>query len=60
MQRKVDFSAALLWLAGIAVYHLLTNWVPQWGAALPTLALTFGLAWLTRASVSMKQLGETA
>jgi len=60
MQRKVDFSAALLWLAGIAVYHLLAKWAPQWGAALPTLALTFGLAWLTRANVSMKQLGEPA
>ncbi|WPC65348.1 cytosine permease [Rhodoferax ferrireducens] len=60
MQRKVDFSAALLWLAGIAVYHLLAKWAPQWGAALPTLALTFGLAWLTRANVSMNQLGEPA
>ena len=60
MQRKVDFSAALLWLAGIAVYHLLAKWAPQWGAALPTLALTFGLAWLTRANVSLKQLGEPA
>jgi NCS1 family nucleobase:cation symporter-1 len=60
MRRKVDFSAALLWLAGIAVYHLLAKWAPQWGAALPTLALTFGLAWLTRANVSMKQLGEPA
>jgi putative hydroxymethylpyrimidine transporter CytX len=60
MRRKVEFSAALLWLAGIAVYHLLAKWAPQWGAALPTLALTFGLAWLTRANVSMKQLGEPA
>ena len=46
--RKVDITAALLWLAGIALYHTLTKWAPQWGSALPTLALTFVLAWLTR------------
>jgi NCS1 family nucleobase:cation symporter-1 len=48
-QRKVDITAALLWLGGIAVYHLIAKWAPQWGSALPTLALTFTLAWLTRA-----------
>jgi len=47
-QRKVDITAALLWLLGIAAYHLLAQWAPQWGSALPTLALTFTLAWLTR------------
>ena len=46
--RKVDISAALLWLAGIAAYHALAKWAPQWGSALPTLLLTFGLAWLSR------------
>ena len=46
--RKVDITAALLWLAGIVLYHTLTKWAPQWGSALPTLALTFVLAWLTR------------
>ena len=51
-QRKVDITAALLWLAGIAAYHALANWAPQWGAALPTLAFTFTLAWLTRAKQS--------
>jgi putative hydroxymethylpyrimidine transporter CytX len=50
--RKVDITAALLWLAGIAAYHALTNWAPQWGSALPTLAGTFALAWLTRARQS--------
>ena len=60
MQRKVDYSASLLWLAGIAVYHLLAKWAPQWGAALPTLALTFGLAWLTRSKVFTKQVPEPA
>jgi nucleobase:cation symporter-1, NCS1 family len=47
-ERKVDVVAALLWLAGIATYHAFANAAPQWGAALPTLAATFALAFLTR------------
>jgi NCS1 family nucleobase:cation symporter-1 len=47
-QQRVDWGAALLWLAGIACYHLLARLAPQWGAALPTLVLSFGLAWLSR------------
>jgi NCS1 family nucleobase:cation symporter-1 len=47
-QRLVEPSAALLWLAGIAVYHLLSNYAPQFGSALPTLVLVFLAAWLTR------------
>ena len=47
-ERKVDWSAAGLWLLGIACYHLLAQLAPQWGSALPSLGLTFGLAWLTR------------
>ena len=47
-QRKIDLTAALLWLAGVLVYHALAKWAPHWGSALPTLALTFTLAWLTR------------
>jgi len=46
--RRVDPVAALLWLAGIGVYHSLANWAPDLGSALPTLALTFILAALTR------------
>ncbi|OOG54268.1 cytosine permease [Polaromonas sp. C04] len=46
--RKIDVTAAVLWLAGIAIYHATAAWAPQWGSALPTLALTFALAWLTR------------
>jgi len=49
-QRKVDITAALLWIAGIAAYHALAKWAPQWGSALPTLALTFLIAWLTRSN----------
>jgi hypothetical protein len=47
-ERKVDLTAALLWLGGIALYHALAKWAPQWGSALPTLALTFILAWMSR------------
>lgn len=47
-QRKLDPTAALFWLGGIAAYHMIAKWAPQWGSALPTLALTFTLAWLTR------------
>ncbi|SIR31010.1 cytosine permease [Pseudacidovorax sp. RU35E] len=46
--RKVDLSAALLWIGGIAVYHGCAAWAPQWGSALPALLLTFVLARLTR------------
>ena len=51
--KPVDWVAALLWLGGIACYHTLSTWAPQWGAALPTLALTFLLAWLTRPATSL-------
>jgi purine-cytosine permease-like protein len=47
-KRKIDITAALLWLAGIATYHALAKWAPNLGSALPTLALTFSLAWLSR------------
>lgn len=46
--RKVDVAAALIWIAGIAAYHALAKWAPQFGSALPTLAATFVLAWLSR------------
>jgi putative hydroxymethylpyrimidine transporter CytX len=48
--RRVDWSAAAIWLIGIALYQALANWAPQLGSALPTLALTFVTAWLSRAS----------
>ncbi|HZE90628.1 MAG TPA: cytosine permease [Rhizobacter sp.] len=46
--RKFNPSAVALWLAGVALYQLLSQFAPQWGSALPTLAATFVLAWLTR------------
>ncbi|MDD2879332.1 MAG: cytosine permease [Rhodoferax sp.] len=58
--RAVDWSAALLWLGGIACYHLLAQFAPQWGAALPTLGATFVLAWLTRPATSLALVGQKA
>ena len=46
--RAVHWQPTLLWLAGIACYHLLARLAPGWGAALPTLALCFALSWATR------------
>ncbi len=46
--RTVDWSAAAVWVAGIACYHLLKHYAPDLGSALPTLALTFTLAALSR------------
>ena len=37
-----------LWLAGIALYHAIAQWLPSTGAALPTLLTCFVLAWATR------------
>ncbi len=37
-----------IWLAGVALYHLLPKLAPALGSALPTLALSFALAWATR------------
>ena len=45
----IHWGATLIWLAGIACYHLLPRLAPALGgSALPTLALCFALAWLTR------------
>jgi NCS1 family nucleobase:cation symporter-1 len=48
--RKVQWTAVALWIAGIACYHLCAQFAPAWGAALPSLALTFVLARLTARS----------
>jgi nucleobase:cation symporter-1, NCS1 family len=48
LTRKIDITAALLWITGIAMYHAIAKWAPHWGAALPTLTLTLVLAWLSR------------
>ena len=50
--RGIDWGAASLWIAGIALYHACARLAPQFGSALPTLALTFTLAWATRPTQS--------
>jgi putative hydroxymethylpyrimidine transporter CytX len=50
--RAVDWAAAACWIAGIAIYHAMARWAPQFGSALPALALTFSAAWLTRRRVA--------
>ena len=50
-RRQQRISAKLpvmIWLAGIAMYHLSSRYTPALGAALPTLVATFAVAWLTR------------
>ena len=47
-ERRVNASAVAIWLVGVACYHLCAQLAPNWGAALPTLALTFVLALVTR------------
>ncbi|MDI1239156.1 MAG: cytosine permease [Polaromonas sp.] len=47
--KKVNVGAVVIWVLGVATYHLCAKLAPEWGAALPTLALTFVLARVTRA-----------
>lgn len=46
--RAIHTGPALLWLGGIAFYHLGAAFWPQWGSALPTFALTLALSALLR------------
>ncbi|MGB4926618.1 MAG: cytosine permease [Giesbergeria sp.] len=46
--RAAHAAPIAIWLAGIACYHLLAQFAPALGSALPTLALSFLLAWVTR------------
>ena len=46
--RSIYLLPALIWLIGIAVFHLSKQFTPQWGSALPSLAISLSLAWLTR------------
>jgi NCS1 family nucleobase:cation symporter-1 len=56
----VNYSAVLIWLLGVACYHLCAQLAPNWGAALPTLALTFVLARVTRARSSNSGVSAAA
>ena len=43
-ERAVNYSAVLIWFSGVVFYHTMANLAPAWGAAIPTLMLTFVLA----------------
>jgi len=43
-ERAVNYTAVLIWFSGVVFYHLMANLAPAWGAAIPTLVLTFVLA----------------
>lgn len=45
---RVDVLAAAIWVMGIAVFHACAQWAPQWGSAIPSLIVSFGLAMATR------------
>lgn len=44
-----------IWIAGIACYHLCRLYAPTFGAALPSLALTLVLAWVTRPAAPLPE-----
>ena len=47
-EKMVKISAAAIWLLGIGVFHASTQFTPEYGSTLPSVMLTFALAWLTR------------
>lgn len=47
---------ALIWALGIVCYHALAHWAPQYGSALPTLALTFALGALSARGIGGRPL----
>ena len=49
---SVHWGAALIWLAGIGVFHAAATWAPQLGSALPSLVVSFALAWFSRPAVA--------
>lgn len=59
LERKINTSAVVIWLLGVACYHLCAQLAPQWGAALPTLLLTFVLARLTRRTPTTADVSPT-
>ncbi len=46
-ERQVNYTAVLIWFVGVVCYHACAQLAPSWGAALPTLVLTFVLARFT-------------
>ena len=54
---KQHWGPTLVWLFGIAVFHASRVWTPQWGSAILTLFITFGLSMLVARATSPKRLG---
>jgi putative hydroxymethylpyrimidine transporter CytX len=54
-ERAVNYSAVLIWFSGVVFYHLMSKMAPAWGAAIPTLVLTFVLAKLMNDSAKTPQ-----
>jgi purine-cytosine permease-like protein len=48
--RKIHLLPALIWLIGIAVFHLSAQYFPEWGSTLPSLVVSGVLSWLSRPS----------
>jgi purine-cytosine permease-like protein len=48
--KRIDWSAAAIWILGIVCYHSVGQWAPGLGSALPTLAFTFLLAFASRST----------
>lgn len=44
----IHLPSAAVWLIGIAVFHLCAQFAPQFGSAIPSLLVSFGLGWLVR------------
>ena len=44
----IHIPSAAIWLVGIAVFHLCARYAPQFGSAIPSLLVSFGLGWLVR------------
>jgi putative hydroxymethylpyrimidine transporter CytX len=55
---RVNPGAVAIWILGVATYHFCANVAPQFGAALPALALTFLLARLTRGGAVAAPTGQ--
>ena len=45
---RIEWVAVATWFGGVALFHLLPRFAPEFGSALPTLAVTFLIARLTR------------
>ncbi len=55
-ERPVNYSAVLIWFSGVVFYQFMSKYAPAWGAAIPTLLLTFVLAKLMNDSAKKTNL----